>query len=118
LLLGLGLLNKWSKNMKKTILFVQIIAIFILIINIKLIFGQDYPWSGHPKVPIITAKDVKTRILSGDQHIFIDAQPLEFYIKHHVCGAIPFPYNWLPPHPNSERYEKLKIPKSHLVLCY
>lgn len=103
--------------MGKGILIIKILLIIILMVNLQQVYGEE-PWSGHPRVPIITAKDVKTRILSGDSFIFIDAQPLEFYIKHHVCGAISYPYNWLPPHPNSERYEKLKIPKSYLILCY
>jgi hypothetical protein len=102
--------------MKKPILLVQIIAILIFITNIKLIFAQDYPWSGHPKVPIITAKDVKTRILSGDKCVFVDAQNRDEFNKHHICGAIYLPPAWLPPHPYTQKLRE--IPKSYLILGY
>lgn len=71
-------------------------------------------WDNYPKVPRITAKQVKALMLKGGKIVFIYAG---YEVQEVVCGSYYIPYTLVPPSADGSKI-KLKIPKDYWIMCY
>jgi len=78
--------------------------------------GQKWwqKWPTHPKVPKITAKQVRILLNSGHKMVFVYAG---YKVKRVVCGSLIIPYGLVPPFGDGSRV-RLRIPKDYWIMCY
>lgn len=90
------------------------VAIFLMCSSVGA--GQLWwqKWSRYPKVPRVTAGEVKTLMLSGQKMIFVYAG---YKVKEVVCGSLIIPYTLVPPYADGSKV-KLHIPKNYWIMCY
>jgi len=88
--------------------------IFTLISNVS--YGQQWwqKWDGNPKVPRITAKEVKNLMLAGEKVVFVYAG---YEVDKVVCGSFYIPYTKVPPNSDGSTVN-FKIPKDYWIMCY
>lgn len=67
-----------------------------------------------PKVPRITAKQVKDLMLAGEKVVFVYAGHKTGSV---VCGSFYVPYTLVPPKADGSGV-RIKIPKDYWIMCY
>ena len=99
--------------MKRIIMMLSIL-ILTLISNVS--YGQEWwqKWEVYPKVPKISAKEVKEKFLAGEKMVFVYGG---YEVKEVVCGSLIIPYTLVPPG-NDGSSIKYRIPRDYWVLCY
>lgn len=98
----------------KRIIIIFSFLIFILISNVS--YGQEWwqKWDSYPKVPKVTAKQVKSMMLSGEKIIFVYAG---YEVQKVVCGSFYVPYTKVPPFSDGSTVN-FKISKDYWIMCY
>ena len=71
-------------------------------------------WDNFPKVPRITAKEVKNLMLAGEKIAFVYAG---YEVDQVVCGSYYIPYTRVPPHSDGSTVN-FRIPKDYWIMCY
>ncbi len=71
-------------------------------------------WDDFPKVPKITAREVKDMWLAGEKIIFVYAG---YPTSKIVCGSFWIPYSKVPPRGDGSTI-KLVFPKDQWIMCY
>lgn len=71
-------------------------------------------WDGNPKVPRITAKEVKNLMLAGEKIVFVYAG---YEVDQVVCGSYYIPYTKVPPISDGSAVN-FKISKDYWIMCY
>jgi hypothetical protein len=72
------------------------------------------PYPKDPKVPRITAKQVKNLMLAGEKIVFVYAG---YKVNEVVCGSFYVPYTLVPPGADGSGV-RIKIPKNYWIMCY
>ena len=67
-----------------------------------------------PKVPRITAKQVKDLMLAGEKMVFVYAG---YKTREVVCGSFYVPYTLVPPKADGSGV-RIRIPKNYWIMCY
>ena len=100
-------------NMKRIIIIFSFL-IFILISNVS--YGQEWwqKWDNYPKVPKITAKEVKSMMLTGQKLIFVYSGPVKDEL---VCGSFYIPYTKVPPSSDGSSVN-IQVPQNYWIMCY
>lgn len=96
---------------------IMIMLIFLILILISTVAGaQEWwqKWDNFPKVPRITAKEVKQLMLSGEKIAFVYAG---YEVDDVLCGSFYIPYTWVPPNSDGSNV-KLRVPKDYWIMCY
>ena len=98
----------------KKIIIMLIFLIFTLISNGS--YAQEWwqRWDNFPKVPRITAKEVKKLMLSGEKIVFVYAG---YEVDQVACGSIYIPYTKVPPNSDGSTVN-FNIPKDYWIMCY
>ena len=71
-------------------------------------------WDNYPKVPKITASQVKQYMLSGEKIIFVYAG---YEVDQVVCGSLYIPYTKVPPSGDGSTVT-IPVPKNYWIMCY
>jgi len=71
-------------------------------------------WDNFPKVPRITAKEVKQMMLANEKIVFVYAG---YEVDEVVCGSFYIPYTSVPPYSDGSMVN-FKIPQDYWVMCY
>jgi hypothetical protein len=90
---------------------------FVILILISTVaYGQEWwqTWEVYPKVPRITAKEVKRLMLSGEKMVFVYSG---YEIDKIVCNSLFIPYTLVPPNSDGSGV-KLRVPADYWVMCY
>lgn len=98
----------------KRITVMLIVAMLILISNVA--YAQEWwqTWDNYPKVPRITAKEVKQLMMVGEKMVFVYAG---YEVDQVVCGSHYIPYTRVPPNSDGSTVN-FKIPKDYWIMCY
>jgi hypothetical protein len=98
----------------KRIIMVLSSVIFTLIANVS--YGQEWwqKWDNFPKVPKITASEVKKMMLAGGKIIFVYAG---YEVDQVVCGSFYIPYTKVPPSSDGSSVN-IRFPKDYWIVCY
>ena len=72
-------------------------------------------WPNYPKVPRITASEVKQIVLSGQKAIFVYSG---YEVREMVCGSLIITYGLVPPQADGSRVNLTGIPKDAWIFCY
>jgi L-asparagine transporter-like permease len=98
----------------RKIIIMLIFSILVLISTVA--YGQEWwqKWDNYPKVPRITAKEVKNLMLAGEKIVFVYAG---YEISQVVCGSFYIPYTKVPPCSDGSTVN-FKIPKNYWIMCY
>ena len=97
--------------------FPNILITILLIISItSSANAQEWwqKWDNYPKVPRITAKEVKQLMLANEKIVFVYAG---YEVDQVVCGSFYIPYTWVPPF-NDGSSVNLRFPKDYWIMCY
>lgn len=88
----------------------------ILILISTVAYGQEWwqTWEVYPKVPRITAKEVKRLMLSGEKMVFVYAG---YEIDKIVCSSFFIPYTLVPPNKDGSQVT-FRVPADYWVMCY
>ena len=99
--------------MKKLIM---IPLFFILILGLDWVGAEEgwQKWDNFPKVPKITAKEVKNLMLAGEKIVFVYAG---YEVDQVVCGSYYIPYTKVPPN-NDGSTVNFRISKDYWIMCY
>jgi len=99
--------------MKRTIMLLSFF-IFTMVSNVS--YGEEWwqTWDSYPKVPRITAKEVKTLMLAGEKIVFVYAG---YEVDQVVCGSFYIPYTKVPPSSDGSSVN-IRIPKDYWIMCY
>ena len=92
------------------------VGVLFLTLVSNVAYAQEWwqQWDSYPRVPKITAGEVKTMMLAGGKIAFVYAG---YAVKEVVCGSYYIPYTEVPPSSDGSRVD-LKIPKDYWVMCY
>ena len=71
-------------------------------------------WDSHPRVPKITAGEVKNMMLAGEKIVFVYAG---YEVDQVVCGSFYIPYTKVPPNSDGSSVN-IRFPKDYWVMCY
>jgi hypothetical protein len=98
----------------KRIIIIPIFLILILISTVA--YGQEWwqTWDNYPKVPRITAKEVKNLMLAGEKMVFVYAG---YEVDKIVCGSLYIPYTLVPPNSDGSGVN-FRVPKDYWIMCY
>ena len=95
---------------------IKIISYSLIILISTSVNAQEWwqKWETYPKVPKISAKEVKERYLAGEKMVFVYGG---FEVKEVVCGSLIIPYTLVPPS-NDGSSVNYRIPLDYWILCY
>ena len=71
-------------------------------------------WDDFPKVPKITAREVKNMMLAGEKIILVYTG---YPVNQIVCGSFFIPYSKVPPRGDGSTIN-LAFPKDQWIMCY
>jgi hypothetical protein len=71
-------------------------------------------WDDFPKVPKVTAREVKDMMLAGEKIIFVYAG---YAVTEIVCGSLFIPYTKVPPRGDGSTVT-VTFPKDYWIMCY
>jgi hypothetical protein len=71
-------------------------------------------WNDFPKVPKITAREVKNMWLSGEKITFVYTG---YSVTDIVCGSLFIPHTKVPPRGDGSTVT-FAFPKDHWIMCY
>jgi len=97
--------------------FPNILITILLIISItSSANAQEWwqKWDNYPKVPRITAKEVKQLMLANEKIVFVYAG---YDVDDLVCGSLYIPYTIVPPNSDGSTV-KIPVPRDYWVMCY
>jgi hypothetical protein len=99
--------------MKKFILVFNFLITILFFVHA---YAQEWwqKWDNYPKVPKITAKEVKSMMLTGEKLIFVYAG---YEVKEVVCGSFYVPYTKVPPNSDGSTVT-IRIQKDYWIMCY
>jgi hypothetical protein len=88
----------------------------IIIFTSSSIYAQEWwqKWDNYPKVPKITAKEVKQMMLNGEKIVFVYAG---YEVDKVVCGSFYIPYTNVPPNSDGSMVN-FKISTNYWIMCY
>jgi hypothetical protein len=94
----------------------MMLCFLILTLISQFAYAQEWwqKWDNYPKVPRITAKEVKNLMLAGEKIVFVYAG---YEIDQVVCGSYYIPYTKVPPNSDGSRVD-FRIPKDYWIMCY
>jgi len=92
------------------------LGFLILILISPVAHGQEWwqTWEVYPKVPRITAKEVKNLMLANEKIVFVYAG---YEVDKVVCGSLYIPYTKVPPNSDGSAVN-FRFPKDYWVMCY
>ncbi len=100
--------------MKKT----AVIILLVVGIFAQVSLGKEKEWweewDNYPKVPRITAKEVKQLMLAGEKVVFVYAG---YEVDTVVCGSLFIPYTKVPPHGDGSSVN-ISVSKDYWIMCY
>jgi hypothetical protein len=98
----------------KKIIIMLIFLILFFISNVTSAQEWWQKWEVYPKVPKISAKEVKERYLAGEKMVFVYGG---YEVKEVVCRSLIIPYTLVPPS-NDGSSVNYQIPLDYWILCY
>jgi hypothetical protein len=98
----------------KRIIIIPIFLILILISTVAYCQEWWQTWDSYPKVPRITAREVKKMMLAGEKIIFVYAG---YKVDTVVCGSFYIPYTKVPPNSDGSSVN-IRFPKDYWIICY
>jgi len=92
------------------------LGFLILTLISNLSYAQEWwqTWDNFPKVPRITASEVKKMMLAGEKIVFVYAG---YEVDQVVCGSFYIPYTKVPPNSDGSSVN-IRFPKDYWVMCY
>ena len=97
--------------------FPNILITILLIISItSSAHAQEWwqKWDNYPKVPRITAKEVKQMMLANEKIVFVYAG---YEVDQVLCGSFYIPYTKVPPSSDGSTVN-IQFPKDYWIMCY
>ena len=71
-------------------------------------------WDDFPKVPKVTAREVKNMMLGGEKIIFVYTG---YAVTEIVCGSFFIPYSKVPPRGDGSTVA-ITFPRDQWIMCY
>jgi hypothetical protein len=105
----------WLKRgAMKRIMIVLSFLILTLISNVS--YAQEWwqKWDSYPRVPKITAGEVKNMMLAGEKIVFVYAG---YEVDQVVCNSFYIPYTKVPPSSDGSSLT-IRFPKDYWIMCY
>lgn len=101
--------------MKRFTITISLYTIIIILLTHYAFAQEDWrKWDNFPKVPKITAKEVKQLMASGEKIVFIYAG---YETDKIVCGSYYIPHTKVPPYSNGSDIV-INIPKENWIMVY
>ncbi len=96
--------------------FMIALSLLVAIFGSTPAHGQEWwqKWDNFPKVPKITASEVKNMMLAGEKIIFVYAG---YEVDQVVCGSLYIPYTKVPPSSDGSSVN-IRFSKDYWIMCY
>jgi len=104
----------FRKDTMKRILVMLVVLALTLISKVS--FAQEWwqTWEVYPKVPKITAREVKNLMMNNEKLVLVYAG---YEVDKIVCGSFYIPYTAVPPTTDGSGIV-FRVPTDYWVMCY